>query len=1124
MKQLDVQEKSVEALKLFNNTIVTCRLYPPEAPQVANTVDRGYKGIKLYLRTHGELKFALVGETPYLCGRALSQEVLDLFPNLVVYRQLRLLGLAQLGIRSEMDRFAFAQLLAVFNASVDKIKKEGGGLEYVTSLGLASYFPEQIEILEAGADQGKQKDDGRPRNLLKVRPEVVACLFGEDERPVLQETLRKKMADPEEAIDVFAACIARILKDIQQKKMIVPSPQFPLMQERAEALIETDSLREVALGLAGVLVQNLKEPALCVLLTQEFTEGFGGSLYNGLISFLTKDKVAGMMKFFRERLAKVKRIDGPTSAQVQSLETSMTRLLNSEKGKLFLSAEKAKTLISEGEKERKKRRIEAGLRGFLQGNTSFLKSEELVEFLPTAVRQFQKNQESSEVSLLLGCIVSALNDSVPEVRRSLLKSMTVIGENLLADDLPQYMDMLLAPLMEQVRRGGLGDPQMEKSLSFLQQVMQKSWRDGDNTQADSILTLLYQIRSGQTSHSDSTRAIVAKVQDKGIRRATLPKLLAACLADPKNEALSYRLILQGPVALRFLVDSLITTENSQDRFKIIDLLTCSPHFLPTVVHERLPEHMAWYGKRNLIKLLGESGTEEDAESLLPYLRHDDFRVQREAFLCIYKLAGKNRKLLLLKALEEATELLRIQIIGSLAPLCDPEVAAILVELLASHDDFSEKNKKDLLLQLLGTLGRCPCPAALKGVNSFLQTRGQRATRKIPEQVWAEAEKAMKFLHNELQETRKKHLQASKLRKTALKQVVQKSKTAVTQRVITGLPQEQTVRTLLSRGDKNGAVEQLLELIERVVRLRNFVQAEQLHEWLVEIDSTALSQILKAAEIIDQEKVASIDKSHLEIWGALYDALTTDEFTALYHALKHNRYENEKVIISQGDVQGSLYFINSGKVKLYFNDRGSEVLVKTMGKGEIFGGDAFFEASVSTISVAAITGSDISVLNLDVLASRAEEFPELDGKLHNFCKKSDQVDELIKQNSMNRRLHERYQIAGRVMATLFDNRGRAIGSSLMVELCDISEGGMSLLMKTSMKENDRLLLGRKLQLELPEVVKSGKSLSLIGEILAVKRNFTTENDCSLHVKFDAPLDHKLLHEIVLAMRLESQMSK
>ena len=177
MNQIELLGKSIEALKSFNNTIVTTRLYPPEAPQVVTALDRGYKGVKLYLRLYGDLEYSLKGKNPYLCGQPLTQEILNSFSNLVVYRQLLLLGLSKLVISSEMDRFAFGQLISVFNASVEKIKNEGGGLEYITSLGLASFFPEAIgESVETTA---KENHTGilQPKNQVKVRPEMVACLF-----------------------------------------------------------------------------------------------------------------------------------------------------------------------------------------------------------------------------------------------------------------------------------------------------------------------------------------------------------------------------------------------------------------------------------------------------------------------------------------------------------------------------------------------------------------------------------------------------------------------------------------------------------------------------------------------------------------------------------------------------------------------------------------------------------------------------------------------------------------------------------------------------------------------------------------------------------------------------------
>ena len=1121
MNQIESQSKCIEALKSFNNIIVTSRLYPPDAPQVATAIERAFNNIKSYLRLNGELGYSLKGENLYLNGQALTQEILDLFPNLVIYRQLRLLGLSSLVIGSEVDSFAFSQLISVFNASVEKIKSEGGGPEYITSLGLAGYFPEDVFESDERAAPVDRSGSKRPRKLAKVRPELVACLFGKDIRPVIKAELQKKMAGTETAIDILAACVAHILRDIQKKKMIIASGNFPLMQEQAELLTDADNRKDVAQGLAKVLVENLKAPALAVLLAQEYPNVFAGAVYEGLMIFLTTEQLAGIMIIYREQLEKARRIGGNTSSQVQFLGKALLLLINSEKGKHYLRTEKAKNLIHEGERERKKRRLEAGIKGFLQGNTSLLKSEEFVEYLPAAIRHIQEERSEPDVALLLGSIIAAFRDGTEEAKQSLLKSVVIISENFIAHNQWKLLDLLLEPLMEEVRKGHLGEIPLERVVTLLQQVMQESWQTGENNRGDSILNLFHQIRSGRIPHSTAMKTIVAKVQDRGIRRANLPDLLKGYLAFPKDEKIRFRLILQGPVVLRFLVEALIKAENAADRLQIIDLLTYTPNFLPSVVHERLQEHMAWYGKRNLIKLLGETGKEEDAESILPYLQHDDFRVQCEAFLTLYKISGTKRKRMLLKALEESSEPIKIEIIGALGNFCDLEVAGKLSELLLSHEQFSEKNQNDLLLQLLETLGRCPCQPAYKGVTEFLQTRGRRATRKIPQQIWNAAEKASKFLHNEMQEIRKNHVQASKLRKNALKQAAKMSKRVNAQHVITGLPQEQIIRTLLSRGDKTAAMEQVMELIERVARMRNFVQAEKLREWLIDIDPTALSQIVQAAQIIDQEKIASIDKIHLEIWGNLYDILDTDEFSTVFHALKNKKYENEEIIISQGALQGALFFINSGQVKLYFDDNGSDVLVKTMGKGEIFGADVFFEASVWTISASSVGSSEISILKLDTLEEWNDTFPALESKLFSFCQNSEKIKDLIKRSSNDRRLYKRYRISGRIVITLLDDPGRK-GTNLKVELFDVSEGGLSCLVRISQKEYGRLLLGKNMQIALPEVGRLGDGVICTGNILAVKKTHAVENDYSLHMKFNRLLDRKQLHDVVMAMRDESQV--
>ena len=1122
MGQILPQSKSVEALKAFNNAIVTSRLYPPETPQVANAVERGYKVIRLFLREKGQLSFSSQGGTPSICGVSLDQETLDSFPNLIVFRQLRMMGLPKLQIGAEMDRFAFGQLLAVFIATPEKIKNAGGGLPFITSLGLADYFPEADEDRQ---DETEEENAGEPgsqtRRTVKVRPELVAGLCGLETRTPVDGELAQRLASPETATELLVASIAYILAEIQKKKAIFASPLFSVMLRKAEEGIAAAGRSETAARLANALAENLKEPAVCVLLAQDYPEGFGAMCYDRLVASLKPEALGSIIAILREQRAKAKLLSGDDSPRVEFFGKVLDRLANTGRGRQFLGAEKARAIINEGEKARLQKRLEAGIQGLLQGNANLLQNEELVQHLPAAVMQLSAAGEDP------ASLVRSMADfyfSKHEGRReALLRSMVVVGERFAADDRWDLVDLLVGPLLQAVCGAAASDALLEKIASLLHRIMQNSWQRGELDRGDKILNIFFRLRTGQIGDSPSVKAIVGKVQDRGIQRARFPELLAECLAAPKDEALGYRLALQGPVAVRFLVEALINTDKTADRLRIIDLLTSCRSFLTPILLERLPEHMPWYGKRNLIKLLGETGGEADAESVLPYLKHEDFRVQREAFLSLYRIAGKRRKELLLAALADSSELTMMEIVAALAGLCDGEVAVRLSSLLNEYESFNERNREGILLKILETLERCACEEARTGVEEFLQLQGVRtARRKIPDPVFASAEKVLRNLENDLQESRKKHVQASQLRKIAMKQAAKMGKGGKTERIITGTQQEQAVRTLLARGELAVAREQLLQLIEKTARLRNFTQAEHLREWLIEFDPGAFRHIIQAAEIIDREKAAAINKNHLEIWSGLYDLLTTEEFSTLYHSLKHRHYKGEEVIVRQGTLQSSLFFINSGKVKLYFEGQGHETLIRTMGSGEIFGAGVFFDASVWTVSVASVGASEVSSLKLDKIEEWQEEYPGLAPKLKDFCSRFERIEEFLESGAKDRREHERHRIGGRVSTVLLDNHARSVGISSMVELCDISVGGISYLARISQKDFARLLLGRKVQVKLPVGEKDGENIAVVGDILAVKSTYAVENDYSVHVRFDRELDPRQMSTIIAAAGKRSQV--
>lgn len=1123
MNQIELQESGIKALRAFNSAITTSRLYPPTAPQVGNAIEYGFKGVHHFLKRHGDLVISLQDGDPFLGDLVVDQETLASFSNLVVYRQMEVLGVSRLVLQPSMDRFAFGQILSVFNAKPAKIQKDGGAIEFITSLGLISYFPEPdpVNVNQGGAEKEKIAPPLKPVN---VEADLLSCLTGQDDRPEIKAKLRKSFKRPDKAVDILVAAIGLVLRELQKKRGMSRSELFPHILKSTEELLPSEECSQVALELGRVLVNSLKEPVLCVVLSQDYPDGFGRELYDAQVTLIDTKKLGNIIVLLRKLAAKTQSKDGTGDSNVRFVDNVLSQLIVTEKGKQFLGAEKAREVLLKGEEERKKQRIQSGIRGITQGDFTYLQSTELLEHLPDVVRGMVGVTDGLHLDAFLHKLVNQLHTGGEDSQSHLLKMLASVTENFILDRHWYYVDVLLDPLLEWVRCTEESEEPFARIVTLLQVSMQHYWKSGKKSQGDTILTLFHRIRSGDLQKSPTIAAIVGRVQDRGIQRTSFPELLTKWLADPYDAALSTRLVRQGPVAVRFLVESLITTEDSDHRYKILDLLIRNDHFLPEILLERLHEHMVWYGKRNLLKLLAETGGEEDAETVLPYFSHEDFRVQRGAFICVNKIGGKNRKRLFLAALTNSSELIKVQIIKALARFCDPDVVGHLAKLLDEYESFSKENREQLLMQIFDTLGKCSCPNALKAVDRFLKMRGQRGTRKVPSAVWSSAEKAMEILEQDQRKMRKLHVQANQLRKNAIRQAVKSDRTPPSKRVISGLAEEQAIRILLNKGEEEKARVQLVELIEQIASTRNFVQAEKLKEWLIDINATALGDIIRAAEIISDKKEDALDRTHIEVWPNLYDSLSTEEFDCLYKSLQHKKYSDEEIVVNQGSLQTALYFINSGKLKLFYQDRGNRMLVKTLEQGEIVGTSSFFDASVWTISVASVGTSELSILRLEKMQQWQNECPGLESKLYAFCAGFKSIGEILKKSAQDRRIYERHRITGRVAALLLDNFGKTTGVSSDVDLFDISEGGISYFMKLLRKENGRLMLGRKVKVMLPGGRKPGQQVALVGDILAVRDAPDEAGDYSVHVKFETPTSSLQLKEIVLAAQREAQVSR
>jgi len=151
--------------------------------------------------------------------------------------------------------------------------------------------------------------------------------------------------------------------------------------------------------------------------------------------------------------------------------------------------------------------------------------------------------------------------------------------------------------------------------------------------------------------------------------------------------------MQGPVAARFLLDTLITSDRRADRIRLLKILSELGTELVPVLLERLPDPMPWYGKRNIIRLLAETGAENDVKAILSYTSHEDLRVQQEVLQCIVRIGKASTGRYLLEVLPEAEVETKVQVLKNLRRVADESVVAPLANLLKECRLYSASERK-----------------------------------------------------------------------------------------------------------------------------------------------------------------------------------------------------------------------------------------------------------------------------------------------------------------------------------------------------------------------------------------------------------------------------------------------
>ncbi len=319
--------------------------------------------------------------------------------------------------------------------------------------------------------------------------------------------------------------------------------------------------------------------------------------------------------------------------------------------------------------------------------------------------------------------------------------------------------------------------------------------------------------------------------------------------------------------------------------------------------------------------------------------------------------------------------------------------------------------------------------------------------------------------------------------------------------------EESIFQLVETGQKEEAKKALFDLIVEKARQGDFVNAERLRERLYEIDPMALIEIISSGEIIEQEKGNAIDGNVLETWEDLSKILTPGEFQTMYHESEEVTFGPDETIVSQGDRNDSLYFIDKGRVTVSHRIKDKQLFITTLEAGSVIG-ESFFYPSVWTVSLTAQTQAGLHMLKQEHINKWQADYPDVKRKLKAYYEKKNTVSGVLKEKGLERRRFKRFSLARKILVKPVDKAGNAYGGGFRAELMDVSAGGLSFLMRITKEENAKLLLGRKLQITVP-VGDGKKGVQLKGISAGVQLHDAFENDYSVHMQFQFPLSEKIL---------------
>jgi HEAT repeat protein len=739
-----IQDKVMEAVVIMNAAIINLRLYPPTNAMIIKTIERLSETFQNFLQENGTLLLAESENNLLITGEPLTEKNRQK-PQVAVFLML----MANRGIKSVL----FSQGLEKNELSyfLEMLGKKQDGVTGEEELGQI-FSEEKTPHIRVNAKRYVEVDQDRQiMSSLDIKDADLIRYIANEHPDVTQdpEKLKELAKDRGWVSRIFQSGMQHLAGRDGMQSGSKLSESVLHMLRALDEITDRDG-RESLSMIAAKSISDMDADLIAVMMSQNMDGLLENRLFDHLVDRIDHGKLEEIaFKLYQS-------IDAPDSgggihdgATMECTRQAYRRLTGTDKGAELRQRIEARQAREKEERGKEIREQSGKINDILDRLEQGHPHESDLKALTELLGALSPNGETVSMEAVIERLIGLLEKDRTDVRTEASEALAEIFGHLSPERrmelLARYVDRLTAWMKSAAGATGA----FGKIGMHLKDLAEGWIRDRRFKESLPLLEAFSHIVSNRSEQNDPAREAISGIIKEIASPGALGTLIEAFRTDAQNQGREAGRILVAMAghSVDPLMDILMKSEISEERILILNLIPEMGSAAVPAVAARITESTPWHGLRNLARVLGRIGNEEDAKThLAPLLVYGDLRVQKEAFKSINSIGGASRGEIFLRALAGCDDQLKANLAAALGSLKCRDAVKALISLFKSKTNLPEEMRVELQEKICIALGNIGDREAVPFLKEVSRQSGLFGFKSHHVKVKAAAGRALGAMH------------------------------------------------------------------------------------------------------------------------------------------------------------------------------------------------------------------------------------------------------------------------------------------------------------------------------------------------------------------------------------------